>query len=186
MLKALLDAEVIVLGPGSLYTSIVPSLLVDGVAEAIAASPAAKIYVCNLMTQPGETPEYSAVDHLRALQSYLPDRAIDVCVLNAETVGIGLAERYSSSGSNFVLFDPGAERDIRRAGVVPAAAPLLKRGEVKARHDSLTLARLVVALGRHVVGSNDIAVRGTEREVTCAESSDISVPEKCRVFCSMV
>lgn len=129
VLEALLEADAIVLGPGSLYTSIVPNLLVDGVAETIAASHAVKIYICNLMTQPGETLGYSAGDHLRALQSYLPDGAIDVCVLNTKTIGNGLAERYSSSGSSFVVFDSDVELDIRRAGVVPAAAPCWK--EVK-------------------------------------------------------
>jgi uncharacterized cofD-like protein len=182
VLRALMDADAIVLGPGSLYTSIVPSLLVDGVAEAIATSRAVKIYVCNLMTQAGETAEYSANDHLFAVQSYLPARAIDVCVVNTKTLGTGLAQRYSSSGSKFVLFDSEAEREIRRAGVVPAAAPLLKSGEVKVRHDSLMLARLVVSLGRGVVGLHGMSVEGTEREVTCAESSDISVPETSQAY----
>ena len=69
--------------------------LFDGLAEAISASPAAKGYVCYLMTQPGETPGYSAGDHLRGLQSYSP-RAIDLCVVNSKAVGTGLAQRYSS------------------------------------------------------------------------------------------
>jgi uncharacterized cofD-like protein len=182
VLKALLEADAIVLGPGSLYTSVVPNLLVDGVAEAIAASRALKIYVCNLMTQPGETLEYSASDHLRTLQSYLPARAVDVCVVNTTTIGTGLAERYSGTGSRFVLFDSEADREIRRAGVVPASAPLIKSGEVKVRHDPLTLARLVVSLGRGVVRSHGMSAERTEREVTCAESLDISVPEKSQVY----
>ena len=182
VLKALLDADAIVLGPGSLYTSVVPNLLVDGIADAIAVSRAVKIYVCNLMTQAGETTGYSAADHLRALQSYLPAGAIDVCVVNTETIGNGLAQRYSSSGSNFVLFDSEAEQEIRRAGVVPAVASLLKSAEIKVRHDSLTLARLVVSLGRGVIGSHDMAVGRTELEVTCAESLDISVPEKSQAY----
>ena len=182
VLKALLEADAIVLGPGSLYTSVVPNLLVDGIADAIAASKALKIYVCNLMTQPGETSGFSAADHLRALQSYLPAGSIDVCVLNMETIGNGLAERYSSSGSNFVLFDSEIESEIRRTGVVPAAASLLKSDEVKVRHDSLTLARLVVSLGRGVVGSHDMTMGRTEREVTCAESLDISVPERSQAY----
>jgi 2-phospho-L-lactate transferase/gluconeogenesis factor (CofD/UPF0052 family) len=133
------------------------------------------------MTQPGETSGYSAVDHVRALQSYLPPGTLDVCVINTETVGNGVAARYSSLGSNFVVFDSEAESDIRRAGVLPAAVPLLKRGETKIRHDSLTLARLVVSLGRGAVGSQD-AVAQTEWEVTCAESWGISVPEKSQAY----
>jgi len=182
VLKALLDADAIVLGPGSLYTSIVPNLLVDGVAESIAASRAVKIYVCNLMTQAGETPDYSAADHLHTVQSYLPARALDVFVVNTKTIGTGLAERYISSGSKFVLFDREAEREICRASVVPAAAPLLKSSEVKVRHDSLKLARLVVSLGRGMGGLHGMSVEGTEREVTCAESLDMSVPEKSPAY----
>jgi uncharacterized cofD-like protein len=181
VVEALIKADAIVFGPGSLYTSVVPSLLIDGIAEAIAVSKAVKIYVCNLMTQPGETSGYSAVDHVRALQSYLPPGTLDVCVINTETVGNGVAARYSSQGSNFVVFDSEAESDIRRAGVLPAAVPLLKRGETKIRHDSLTLARLVVSLGRGAVGSQD-AVAQTEWEVTCAESWGISVPEKSQAY----
>jgi uncharacterized cofD-like protein len=182
VLEALMAADAIVLGPGSVYTSIAPNLLVDGVAEAIAESRAIKIYVCNLMTQPGETSGYSAADHLRVVQSYLPPNAIDVCVLNTETIGNGVAERYLSSGSSFVVFDQDIEHDIRRAGVIPAAVPLLNSGKVKARHDSVALARLIVSLARGEVGSHDGGLRRTEREVTCAESSGISVPEKSQVY----
>jgi uncharacterized cofD-like protein len=181
VIEALMDADAIVLGPGSLYTSIVPNLLVDGVADAIASSPALKIYVCNLMTQRGETVGYSAADHLRAIQSYLPPNAIDVCVVNTEAVGNALAERYSSSGSMFVNFDHDVEDEIRRAGVTPSSSLLLD-GDVKVRHASHALSRLVVSLVRGVVGSHEIGLRRTEQEVTCAESSDISVPEKSQAY----
>jgi uncharacterized cofD-like protein len=182
VLESLENADAIVLGPGSLYTSIVPNLLVGGIAEAIGSSAALKIYVCNLMTQPGETTGCSAADHLRVIQSYLPPNAIDVSIINTDAVGNGVAQRYSSSGSTFVAFDAAVENEIRKAGVVPAAAPLLLRGEDKVRHDSLKLARLVVSLARGMVGSHGIGLRRTEQEVICAESSDISVPEKSRVY----
>jgi uncharacterized cofD-like protein len=182
VLDALMEADAIVLGPGSLYTSIVPNLLVAGVADAIAQSRAAKIYICNLMTQPGETAGYSAADHVRVVQSYLPAGAIDICVVNTDTIGTGLAERYLNSGSDLVAFDLLIEEEIRRTGVVSAAAPLLKNGEVKARHDSLALARLVLSLARGVIRSQEAALQQMEREVICAESSDISVPEKSQAY----
>jgi uncharacterized cofD-like protein len=182
VLEALLEADAIVLGPGSLYTSIVPNLLVDGVPEAIARSEAIKIYVCNLMTQTGETPGYSAADHVRTLQSYVPPNALDVCVVNTQPIGNGLAERYLDSGSDIVGFDSLIEEDIRRTGVIPVAAPLLEYGEVKVRHDSLALARLVVSLARGVFGTHEITLRAMEGEVTCAESSDISVPGKSQAY----
>ncbi len=67
VLKAILEADAIVLGPGSLFTSVIPNLLIPEVSEQIALSRAVKIYVCNVMTQPGETDNYSVADHLKAL-----------------------------------------------------------------------------------------------------------------------
>jgi uncharacterized cofD-like protein len=156
VMEAIEYADAIVIGPGSLYTSIIPNLLVAGVAEAIHASRALKIYVCNLMTQAGETDGYSAADHLRALQSYLPAGSIDTCILNNRTIGTGLAERYLKSDAETVLFMPEIEDDIRRAGAIPVAAALLKEGEVKARHDPEALARVVVSLASGVTGVQEL------------------------------
>jgi uncharacterized cofD-like protein len=142
------------MGPGSLYTSIIPNLLVDGVSEGIHASRAVKIYISNLMTQPGETDGYSAADHIRALTEYVS--AVDVCVLNSSSAGMGVAERYLRSGSRIVSGGPEDEAEIRGCGVVPAAAPLLRAGEIKARHDPAALANLVVSLARERVGAEKI------------------------------
>jgi len=154
VIEALEQADAIVLGPGSLYTSIIPNLLVDGVAEAISASSAIKIYLSNLMTQPGETDGYSAADHLRALLDYIP--SIDVCVINSATVGMGVAERYVMSGSQIVTGTSEDEAEIRKSGCIPVAAPLLKDGELKARHDPATLSRLVLSLARGFAGAHEI------------------------------
>ena len=152
---ALESADAIVIGPGSLYTSIIPNLLVGKVSSAVRSSRSVKIYICNLMTQPGETDGYSPVDHVRAVLQYLPS-PIDVCVLNSSVVGRAVAERYLRFGSEIVTSTPDDEYQIRRCGVVPVAAPLLKDGEVKARHDPATLARLVVSLARGFAGEHEI------------------------------
>ena len=167
VLDALESADAIVIGPGSLYTSIIPNLLVGGVAHALKSSRAIKIYICNLMTQPGETTGYSAADHVRALLDYLPPpsgrgpgeglrSSIDVCLLNSSTVGTAVAQRYLESGSEIVCGGSEEEDQIRRSGVVPVAAPLLRDGQVKARHDPATLARLVVSLARGFAGVHEI------------------------------
>jgi uncharacterized cofD-like protein len=153
VLEALEDADAILIGPGSLYTSIIPNLLVAGVCDALKSSPAIKIYICNLMTQAGETDGYSAADHVRALLDYSP---IDVCVLNSSNVGTAVAQRYLESGSEIVSGGPEAEDQIRRSGVVPVAAPLLSDGQIKARHDPATLARLVLSLARGFAGVHEI------------------------------
>lgn len=163
VLEALMEADAIVLGPGSLYTSIVPNLLVAGVVDAIRDSTAIKIYVSNLMTQSGETDGFSTADHVSALLEYLP--TIDVCILNSSNVGTGVAERYLKSGSEIVSGTPEDEDRIRRKGVLPVAAPLLKNREIKARHDPATLARLIVTLARGFAGVPQIlcgVVSGSE------------------------
>ena len=156
VLETLESADAIVIGPGSLYTSIIPNLLVGRIASAIKASPGIKIYICNLMTQAGETDGYSATDHVRALLEYLPASSIDVCVLNSSPVGRPVANRYLKFGSEIVTVMPEDEDQIRKSGVVPVAAPLLKDGEVKARHDPAMLARLVVSLARGFAGAQEI------------------------------
>jgi hypothetical protein len=106
------------------------------------------------MTQPGETEGFSAAEHLRVLLGYMS--TIDVCVLNSTTIGTAVAQRYSISGAQIVSSAPEDQDEIRGMGVIPVAAPLLKRTEVKARHDSVTLARLVMALARGMVGTRDV------------------------------
>ena len=157
VIDALESADAIVIGPGSLYTSIIPNLLVGRLAGAIQSSRAIKIYICNLMTQAGETDGYSAAGHVRKLLEYFPSGpSIDVCILNSSVVGRAVAERYLKFGSDIVMLTQEDEDQIRRSGVVPVAAPLLKEGEIKARHDPATLARLVVSLARGFAGAHEI------------------------------
>src|SRR6266571_2277708 len=80
---AILDAELIVIGPGSLYTSILPNLLVVGLVEALRASPAVKVYVCNLAGQPGETMGYGVSDHLRAIEEHIDGNLFDYVIVNS-------------------------------------------------------------------------------------------------------
>jgi uncharacterized cofD-like protein len=154
VLETLKSADVIVIGPGSLYTSLIPIFLVAGVSDAIRESRATKIYVGNLMTQPGETHGYSATDHLRVLLEYTP--AIDVCLLNSSPIGMGLAEKYRRWGSRVVSPTLQDEMKIRKCGVVPVATPLMTVQQGKIRHDREALSRLVVSFARDGVGSHEI------------------------------
>jgi uncharacterized cofD-like protein len=154
VIEALEQADAIVMGPGSLYTSIVPNFLVDGVPLAVQQSKATRIYISNLMTQPGETEGYSAVNHVQSLLEYASP--VDVCLLNSSNVGTGVAERYLKSGSRIVQCKAADEDAIRRIGVVPVAAPLLNVEETKVRHDPATLARLVVSLARGLIRAPEI------------------------------
>jgi uncharacterized cofD-like protein len=157
VLEAIAMADLIVLGPGSLYTSIVPNLLVTDVAAAIHKSAAVKVYVCNLMTQAGETEGFTAADHLRVLQSHLPPHTIDLCVMNSLSASPVLLEKYAKSGSRLVCSSIG---EITGLGAIPERADLLQESDGKIRHDAVALARFVLSL----IG------KGKEREVLCAES----------------
>jgi uncharacterized cofD-like protein len=144
ILEVIHSADAIVLGPGSLYTSVLPNLLVAGVADAIRRSAAIKILVCNLMTQPGETDRFSASDHLRAVEIYLGKGTVGFCVVNSGSEP-SLSSQYREAGSALVVSDP---HQIRSMGAIPIEEDLMTTGGGKIRHHSRKLAQLVVSITR--------------------------------------
>ncbi|HEV2426571.1 MAG TPA: uridine diphosphate-N-acetylglucosamine-binding protein YvcK [Terriglobia bacterium] len=143
-LQAIDEADLITLGPGSLYTSLIPNLLVRGVAARLARARAVRVLAMNLMTQPNETRDYSASEHLRALREHAGGRRlIDYVVLNTAPVSRRLLKRYAAEGAAPVVND--VER-IQALGAEAIAAPLMQEGEM-ARHDPDRLARLLLKLG---------------------------------------
>lgn len=142
-LEAIESAELILLGPGSLYTSVIPNLLVDGVAEAISASDALKIYVCNIMTQDGETEDMTAADHVEALMAHGLEN-LDICLCNNATVAPELLERYREEDARPIVID----RDrLAGLGVEVVERPLTTPvGAQYARHDPKQLAWAVLEL----------------------------------------
>ena len=141
-LTALEQADLITVGPGSLYTSLIPNLLVRGIPEQIARSRALKVYICNLMTQPGESRGYSAVDHVRALHEHAGRKLFDVMILNSRPVSSSLRRRYAADGAAPVVNDLA---EVRALGVLPVLADVLVEDRV-ARHDSHRLAKLLLKL----------------------------------------
>jgi uncharacterized cofD-like protein len=141
-LDAIRTADAIVIGPGSVYTSILPNLLVKGVADAIRRSPAIRIYVCNVMTQAGETPDFRASDHLRAIFRHAGDRLVDHALVNVEEPCPELRERYAEAGSAWVLPDVD---EFRRLGVRPHVGRLINQSSV-VRHDPEKLADAIIRL----------------------------------------
>jgi uncharacterized cofD-like protein len=105
-LEAIKHADIITIGPGSLYTSIIPNLLVDGIVEAMRDSPALKIYICNIMTQPGETDGFDAEDHLRVLLDYSPDLELDYALVNTAPINDELRQKYLADGAAQVELGP--------------------------------------------------------------------------------
>ncbi|MEW5895672.1 MAG: gluconeogenesis factor YvcK family protein [Candidatus Omnitrophota bacterium] len=141
-LDAIAEADIIVFGPGSLYTSIIPNIIVDGMTEAICASNAFKIYVCNVMTQPGESGGYSAGDHLKAIIDHSDRDLLDACLINNAAVPDEALRRYRTGDSFPVEAD--CER-IREMGYKVYATDLLEV-ENFIRHDSEKLTKALIRL----------------------------------------
>lgn len=143
-LEAIAKADLILLGPGSLYTSVIPNLLVDGITDAIAAAPALRAYVCNVMTQDGETEGYTAADHLRALLSHSNSQLVDFCLVNSAPIPDYLLERYAEENARPIEVDPA---EIAALGVELATGDMADLHHKKlARHDPDKLAQTVLQL----------------------------------------
>lgn len=142
-LAAIRSADVITIGPGSLYTSILPNLLVARVADAIGGADAIKIFICNLMTQPGETDGYSARSHLEIVAKYAPQIQFDYVVINDRLISPHQSELYAADGAVQIgLGDDPINRQIK-PGTEVIHADLLDEGEM-VRHNSARLAQAVV------------------------------------------
>jgi uncharacterized cofD-like protein len=152
-LDAIAQADLITLGPGSLFTSVIPNLLVDGIPRAIASSPATKAYFVNLMSQPGETDNFRASDHVAAVLRHA-GRAysrslIDICVINTRAIGGKVVDRYSASDARPVENDVA---NLERMGVRVIGADLVRmsgaRAQERIRHDQGVLGAVVLELAQ--------------------------------------
>ncbi|MBQ2670160.1 MAG: YvcK family protein [Clostridia bacterium] len=143
VIRAIEKADIIVLGPGSLYTSIIPNLLVDGVADAIKASKAIKIYVCNIMSQGGETEGYSASDHLKAIERHSYEGIADVVITNNAIVPDAIRELYREEYADVVPVD---EEEILKRSLLVQGNMLLVQSS-KVRHNFSRLARTIMQIG---------------------------------------
>ena len=143
VLKAIRSADVITVGPGSLYTSILPNLLVAQVARVIGQSHATKIFVNNLMTQPGETDGYTARAHLDTVREYAPEIHFDFVVVNDRRISKEQAERYAAEGAYQIGIDDPIEEALDQTTEI-VRADLLDAGE-KVRHNAERLAEVVLA-----------------------------------------
>jgi uncharacterized cofD-like protein len=140
VISAIETADVIVLSPGSLFTSLIPALLGGGVREALASFPGPVVYAANAMTQPGETTGFSVSDHLRALERHVGPVVTDVLV-HSGGLAEGLIARYEAEGASPVEVD---REEIEKLGARLRQAHLLsERAEAGVRHDPDRLAEEV-------------------------------------------
>jgi uncharacterized cofD-like protein len=141
-LEAISEADVIILGPGSLYTSVIPNLIIKGMSETIAKARAFKIYVCNVMTQHGETDGYAASDHLQAIIDHSNKGVLDACLINNAEAPPDALGRYKEEVSFPVEADA---KKIREMGYKVEATDLLGVTDY-VRHDSLKLNKAIIQL----------------------------------------
>jgi uncharacterized cofD-like protein len=167
-LDALAKADLITLGPGSLYTSVVPNILVKGIAEAIEKSPAMKVYFVNLMWQPGETINFTASEHVKVVQAHARRKLIDCVVLNTAAISPALRRKYARAKVKPVENDMEA---LDKLGLKIVTADLVSDmgiAQDKIRHDSAALAAVVLDLAsrsralqvrREALGSQRLRVK---------------------------
>ena len=141
-LEAIARADFIILGPGSLYTSIIPNFLVSGISDAVRQSRACKIYALNIMTQDGETDGYDADDHVRAILEHAGPGVIDVCIANSTPVPPEIMEPYAKEGVAQLELN---RTDIEQLGIAVRTFPLLEPGRY-IRHNSDALARAILSV----------------------------------------
>ncbi len=141
-LAAICDADVISVGPGSLFTSLLPPLLVKGVSEAINDSAAVKIFICNLMTQPGETDGFTAKKHLEIVREYAPQIDFDYVIVNNHLITDEQTARYAGEGSRQIgISNSISPKNVEGAEIICGN---LLDGDEKVRHSPEKLARVIL------------------------------------------
>jgi uncharacterized cofD-like protein len=151
--KAIHQADIVLLGPGSLYTSVIPPLLVKDITEALRRTKAPKVYICNVMTEPGETTGYTASRHLQAVIEHTGGNFVNYAIINDQEVPAKARELYAREGAAPVVVD---KEEVSRLGSVPITAPLLQANSL-VRHDADRLARLLSDLLR-VTARRDFSI----------------------------
>lgn len=137
---AIMDADAIILGPGSLYTSIIPNLLVKGICGALKKSKAIKIYICNVMTQPGETDGYTVSDHIDTIERHSYKGIIDYCIVNNAGIPEELKIKYIVDGADMVYVDAN---ELARTGIKYIVGEFVSINNNYVRHDHLKLTEAI-------------------------------------------
>lgn len=144
VLEAIRDADSIIIGPGSLFTNVIPNLLVNGVAKAIKESKAMKIYVSNIMTEQGQTDDYSVSDHINAIIEHCGDGIIDYCVYDTGEIVPEYIKRYNKEGSFLVEQELNKVRGRKRIKFIQKNLSMISDGKI--RHDPNLVASSVIEL----------------------------------------
>lgn len=142
-LQAIRQADLIILGPGSLYTSVLPNLLVPQIAEEISRAKAKKVYICNVMTQQGETVDFTASDHVNVLMSHTSQDFLDYVIVNNRSIPKHILARYAVEGAKPVMHD---KKKLKALGLEMISEPIIKYDQSVIRHDEKILTGLLMTL----------------------------------------
>ena len=140
------NADIIVMGPGSLYTSIIPNLLVKDVVKAIKKSSAPKVYISNVMTQPGETGGYNVLDHINAIFKHTGKNLIDYVIVNNEILPDDIFKKYKKDGAEQVLLDENQIKQLDEMSIKIIEDNLVEVKKNYIRHDAKHIADIIVNL----------------------------------------
>lgn len=144
--EAIKEADIIVLGPGSLYTSVIPNLLVNNIIDTIHSAKGKKVYITNVMTQPGETNEYTVLDHINGILAHSKEDFLDYVVANVEEIPVETLEEYISDGSEPVFLGKNDEKTLNSKGIRLVKGNLVEIKKDYIRHDSTELSRLLIEI----------------------------------------
>ena len=143
-IDAIEKADVIVLGPGSLYTSIIPNLLVNNIVGTIHKAKAPKVYITNVMTQPGETDGYTVLDHVEAILKHSREDFLDYVIANIEEIPEDTLKKYIHDGSEPVLLGEKDEEILNHKGIKLIKESLVDIKKEYIRHDSIKLSKILI------------------------------------------
>lgn len=143
VINSIYEADIVIMGPGSLYTSVIPNLLVEGVVGAIRDCRATKIYIPNVMTQPGETDGYNVLDHVEAINKHTKENLIDYIIANNEIIPNPVFEKYKKDGANQVLLDKRQRIALKNMGIKIMEGDLIEIKNDYIRHQADSICDII-------------------------------------------
>ena len=143
VIRVIMEADLIVISPGSLYTSIMPNLIVPDVLKALQSTNAKKVYVCNVMTQAGETSGYTAGDHVQAIYDHIGNEILDGIIVNNEPINKDTKQRYAAEQSEPVIYDVNR---LEGLGLHVIERDIIDRNQISLRHDTKKVAKIIYEL----------------------------------------
>lgn len=149
--KAIEEADLIVLGPGSLYTSVIPNLLINDIVDKIYEAKAPKVYICNVMTQPGETDDYGVMEHIDAILEHSRQDLLDYVIVNTEKILEGILSKYTIDGSRPVILKEKDIKSLEEKNIKIISDKLIDIKKNYIRHDNMAISKILV----HIANENN-------------------------------